>query len=379
MKDLHLKGATQYNLEPMGSLSTVYLFAIIALFILIIAVINYVNLATAKSAARAKEVGVRKVSGANKSGLIVQFISESILIVSFAAILSVLLVYALTPVFNQLIGKELSVGLLDTFTGFLLLLGLIFIVGISAGAYPAFVLSSFSPISVLKGTLNPGSMSKNLRGLLVVFQFTVSIVIIIGSIIVYNQLSFMTKKDLGFDKNNLLIIRRPDAFYKQLEPFRNQILQINGVEKVGFSRSVPGTNYNNNAFLNDEDPEKKTYLLNQTQVSLDYPQALGVELVEGRFFSRDYGTDSTCVLINETAVKSLGLKDPIGKFILQPQGRAGQFQKFKIIGVMKDFNIETLHKAISPVCFTVMGTGGGDMFATIRLTGNDMTATLGGN
>ena len=249
------------------------------------------------------------------------------------------------------------------------MIALIIIVGISAGFYPAFVLASFNPVEVLKGTLNPGSMSKKLRGLLVVFQFTVSIVIIIGSIIVYNQLNFMTKKDLGFKKENLIIIRRSDAFFRQIEAFRDQLLQIPGVEKVGFSRAVPGTNFNNNAFFNDEDPEKKTYLLNQTQVSFDFPQALGVQLLEGRFFSREFGSDSTAVLINEAAVKSLGLKDPVGKYILQPSGPQ-QFRKLKIIGIMKDFNIESMHKAITPVCFTVMEPGGGDQFATVRLTGN---------
>jgi putative ABC transport system permease protein len=148
-----------------------------------------------------------------------------------------------------------------------------------------------------------------------------------------------------------------------------------GVEKVGFSRAVPGTNFNNNAFFKDDDPEKNTYLINQTGVSLDFAQALGVQLVEGRFFSREYGTDSTAILINEATVKSLGLKDPVGKFILQPRG-PGQFQKLKIVGVMKDFNIESMHKAITPVCFTVMGPGGGDQYATVRLTGKDVPATI---
>jgi putative ABC transport system permease protein len=359
LKDLHLKGPTQYNLEPLGSLTTVYIFAVIAILILIVAIINYINLATAKSAGRAKEVGVRKVAGANKTGLVSQFLGESILIVTLAAVLAVLLVYILTPAFNQLIGKELSTGLFDNITGVVSLIALIVVVGISAGFYPAFVLASFNPVEVLKGTLSPGSMSRKLRGILVVFQFTVSIVIIIGSIIVYNQLNFITKKDLGFKKENLIIVRRPDAFYRQTESFRDQLLQIQGIDKVGFSQQVPGTNFNNNAFFNDEDPEKKTYLLGQAQVSLDFPQALGVQLLEGRFFSREYSTDSLAVLVNEATVKSLGLKDPVGKNILQPRGPQ-QFQKLKIIGVMKDFNIESMHKAISPVVFTVMNRGGGD-------------------
>jgi putative ABC transport system permease protein len=148
-----------------------------------------------------------------------------------------------------------------------------------------------------------------------------------------------------------------------------------GIEKVGFSRAVPGTEFNYNAFFNDDDPEKKTYLLNQTQVSFDFPQALGVQLLEGRFYSREFGSDSTSVLINEAAVKCLGLKDPVGKYILQPRGPQ-EFQKLKIIGVMKDFNIESMHKAITPVCFTVLYPGGGDQYAAIRLTGSDNPSTI---
>jgi putative ABC transport system permease protein len=375
LKDIHLKGAVQYNLEPNGSVTTVYIFGVIAILILIIAIINYVNLATAKSAGRAKEVGVRKVAGANKSGLISQFIAESLLIVTFATILAVILVYLLDPSFNQLIGKDISMALFDNISGGLSMIVLIIVVGLASGFYPAFVLASFNPIEVLKGTLSPGSMSKRLRGILVVFQFTVSIVIIIGSIIVYNQLNFMTKKDLGFEKENLIIIRRPDAFFRQIEAFRDQVLQIPGVEKIGISRAVPGTTFSNNGFFKDEDPEKNTYLINQARVSFDFPQALGVHLVAGRFFSREFGSDSTAILINEATVKSMGLTDPVGKYILQPTGPQ-QFQKLLIIGVMKDFNIESMHKAITPVCFTVMGPGGGDQYATVRLTGNDVSATI---
>jgi putative ABC transport system permease protein len=376
LKDIHLKGAPQYNLEPPGSPSTVYIFAIIAILILVVAIINYVNLATAKSAARAKEVGIRKVSGANKSGLIGQFLGESLIIVTFAALLALIVVYALTPSFNQLIGKDLSLKLVNNAPGIISLIGLVIIIGISAGFYPAFVLASYNPAEVLKGTMSPGSMSKRLRGLLVIFQFTVSIIIIIGSIIVYNQLNFMTKKDLGFKKDDLIVIRRVDAFWRQYESFRTQLLEIPGVEKAGFSRAVPGTDFNYNAFFKDDDAEKNPYLINQTSVSLDFPEALGVQLTEGRFFSREFGTDSTAVLINETTVRSLGLKDPVvGQYILQPTGPQ-KWQRLKIIGIMKDFNIESVHEAITPVCFTVSSGGGGDMFAAVRLSGKDISGTV---
>jgi putative ABC transport system permease protein len=375
LKDIHLKGATQYNLEPPGSPATVYIFAVIALLILIVAIINYINLATAKSAARAKEVGVRKVCGANKSGLMIQFLGESLIIVTIATLLALLLVYILTPSFNQLIDKELSLDLIRNRTGLVFLIALVIIIGIASGFYPAFVLASYNPAEVLKGTMSPGSMSKRLRGILVVFQFTVSIIIIIGSIIVYNQLNFMTKKDLGFDKDNLVVIRRVDAFWRQMESFRTQLLEIPGVEKAGFSRAVPGTSFNNSAFFKDDDPEKNTYLLNQTAVSFDFPEALGVQLTKGRFFSHEYSTDTTAVLINEAAVKSLGLQDPVGKFILQPIG-PDQWQRLKIIGIMKDFNIESMHKAIAPVCFTFNGGGPGDQFSIVRISGKDIPATI---
>jgi putative ABC transport system permease protein len=376
LKDIHLKGASQYNLEQPGSPATVYIFSVIALLILIVAIINYINLATAKSVARAKEVGVRKVSGANKTGLIIQFLGESLIIVTIATLLALLLVYILTPSFNQLIDKELSLNLIKNIRGLIFLIALVIIVGTASGFYPAFVLASYNPAEVLKGTMSPGSMSKRLRGILVVFQFTVSIVIIIGSIIVYNQLNYLTKKDLGFNKDNLIVIRRVDAFWQQMESFRTQLLEIPGVEKVGFSRAVPGTTFNNNAMFIDGDPEKNTYLLNQTGVSFDFPEALGVQLTKGRFFSPEYGTDSTAVLINEAAVKSLGFQDPVGKYLLQPTG-PDQWQKLKIIGIMKDFNIESMHKAIAPVCFIVNGRGGGDQFAVVRVSGKDIPATIG--
>jgi putative ABC transport system permease protein len=375
IKDIHLKGATQYYLEPPGSLSTVYIFAVIAFLVLVIAVINYVNLATAKSAGRAREVGIKKVSGASKTGLFLQFISESVVITAIAVLISVLLVFVLTPSFNQLTGKTLSVGLWNA-NGILFLILLVLAVGFSAGFYPALVLASFDPVDVLKGTMSPGSMSKRLRGILVVFQFAVSIVIIIGSTVVYRQLNFMTKKDLGFDKENLIVVRRADAFWRQLETFREQILRIDGVEQAGFSRQVPGMDYSNNAFFRDDDPEKNTYLLQQSQVSFDFPQTLGVRLVDGRFFSRDYGTDSTSILINEAAVKSLGLTEPVvGQYIQQPSG-PNTFQRYKIIGVMKDFHIASMHKVIDPVCFTVLFPGGGDQFASIRLSGSNTPAII---
>jgi putative ABC transport system permease protein len=374
LKDIHLKGAPQYPLEPSGSLTNVYIFGIIAFLILTIAIINYINLATAKSANRAREVGVRKVSGAHKSGLMMQFVGESVLIVSIAAVLALVIVIALNPLFSQLIGKEI---LLKMFSGSQVAAGLVLLilfVGTAAGFYPAFVLASYNPAEVLKGTMTPGSVSKTLRGILVVFQFSVSILIIIGAFVVYRQLDFMTSSDMGIDKNNLLVVRRPDVLGKKIDTFRDQLLNIPGVAISGNAQAIPGTLYSNNAFLRDDDPTKVTYLINQNAVSYNYAEALGARLVEGRFFSKEYGNDTLSIVLNEAAVKSLGLTDPIGKYILQPSG-PGQFVKRQVIGVMQDFNIQSMHNKIPPVCFTFM-PGNYEGYLCVRLKGQDMQGTI---
>jgi putative ABC transport system permease protein len=376
LKDIHLKGAPQYPVEPPGSLTTVYIFSVIALLILIIAIINYVNLATAKSAGRAKEVGIRKVSGSDKAGLIFQFIGESMVIATISAIVSSLLVLILFQPFNHLIGKEISLTIFSGYKGFAGLGALIILVGTAAGAYPALVLSSFNPVEVLKGTLSPGSISKTLRGILVVFQFTVSIVIIIGAFVIYRQLNFMTSADMGIDKENLLVVRRPDALEKRLESFKEQVMQIPGVVRIANSTAIPGavTSFNNNAFFLDNDPTKATYLINQCNVSFGFAEVMGIKLADGRFFSKEYGTDTTAIMINETAVKFLGLKDPVGKYILRPRG-PGKFEKLRIVGIMKDFNIESLHQKITPVCFTFM-RGNWEGYLCIRLDGKNIQGTI---
>jgi putative ABC transport system permease protein len=375
LKDIHLKGAPQYQIEPSGSLSTVYIFAVIALLILVIAIINYINLATAKSAGRAKEVGIRKVSGSDKAGLIFQFVGESMIIVTIATIIASLLVLVLTPSFNHLIGKEISLSLFSGYKGFFGIIALIVLVGTASGAYPAFVLASFNPVEVLKGTLNPGSISKTLRGILVVFQFTVSIVIIIGAFVIYRQLNFMTSSNMGIEKENLLVIRRPDALGKKLESFKEQILQIPEVEKIANATAIPGTNsFNNNAFFLDNDATKAPYLINQDRVSFGFAEVMGIKLAEGRFFSKEYGTDTTAVMINERAVKFLGLTEPIGKYLLQPSG-PGKFDRFRIVGILKDFNIASLHEKITPVCFTLM-KGNNEGYLCIRLTGKNIQGTI---
>jgi putative ABC transport system permease protein len=374
LKDIHLKGAPQYPLQVGGSLSNVLIFGIIAILILVIAIINYINLATAKSAGRAKEVGIRKVSGSDKKTLVFQFIGESLVIVTIATVIASLLVIALAPVFSKLTGIVITPGIFAGYKVFSGLFLLILFTGIAAGSYPAFVLASFNPVEVLKGTLSRGAGSGKLRGALVVFQFSVSIAIIICAIVVHRQINFMTSSDMGVEKENLLIIKRPDILGNQIESFKEQVLQIPGVDKAANATSIPGKLYSNNPFFLDNDPTKATHLMMQDQVSYGYPEALGIKLASGRFFSKDFGTDTTAILINETAVRSLALDDPLGKIILQPSG-PGKYVKRKIVGIMKDFRTESLHSRIAPVCFTFM-SGNYPGFLCIRLNGKNVNETI---
>ena len=374
LKDIHMKGATQQRLEPAGSMMNIWIFSMIAFLILVIAIINYVNLATAQSAGRAKEVGVRKVSGSGKYELMAHFIAESVIIAAVAAIIAFFMVLILLPVFNRLTGKEITAALFSGYRGFLLLPAVILFTGIAAGSYPAFVLASFSPSEVLRGTLNPGSVSKTLRGILVVFQFTVSIIIIIGAIVIYGQLRYMTSYNTGIDKENLIMIRRPDVLGRYYPSFRQEILQIPGVADAAVATAVPGKRFNYTAVLLDDDPAKTTNMVNEAVVSFGFPEVMGIKLAEGRFFSEEYGSDTMSVVINEAAVKVLKLKDPVGKYILHPTG-GGKTDRLKIVGVMKDFNIESLHARISPVCLTFM-RGNSEGFLLVRLNGTNVQGTI---
>ncbi len=375
LKDIHMKGAPQDRLEPPGSLTNVFIFSLIALLILLIAIINYINLATAMSAGRAKEAGVRKVCGSDKTGLILRFIGESMIIVSIATIIALVLVQVLLPYFNYLTGQDLSMDLLSGYRGILIISGLILFTGTAAGSYPAFILASYNPVAVLKGTLNPGSVSKTLRSILVVFQFTVSVVIIIGAMVIYSQLHFMTSYDIGIDKKNLIIINRSDVLGKQIESFKQQVMQIPGVENAGNTTAFPGKGFFHTAMILGDDPSETTSWINVGSVSYGFAEAMGIKLAEGRFFSKEFGTDTMSVVLNESAMKLLNFKDPLGKYILHPVDH-GHADRLKIIGIMKDFNIESLHSGITPVCLTFM-PGNYAGYLCIRLNGKNISKTIG--
>ncbi len=375
--DIHLYSSLQYEIGPNGNIAYVRIFSIIAILILFIAIINFVNLATAKSSARSKEVGIRKTIGASKTSLINQFLGESLLLTFISMLVAIFLVNILTPNFYHLLGIELAYTLFNNYIGIPLLVILMIVVGTLAGIYPSFVLASFKPIFVLKGNASKGAKSGLFRSILVVSQFLISISIIIGTMVVYKQLSFMQNKDLGFDKEDLLVIRRSDALRTQLPSFKAELLKKSNIKSVGNAIAIPGKkSYNNTAFFKEDDPNKNTYLLWQNRVSMDYPETMGFKLKLGRLFDRKFGTDSSAVIINEAAVKVLGYTDDniLSKKLSYPTGN-NTFTSLPIVGVVKDFHFESLHKKVDPVVFTVM-SGNREGYFCVRIKGGNLKETV---
>ncbi|WP_158861507.1 ABC transporter permease [Lunatibacter salilacus] len=350
MKDFYLRSNADRQPGETGSLSNIYVFSVIGIFILVIAMINFMNLSTARSMERAKEVGIRKSIGADRRHLIFQFLGESIIIVFFAMLASFLFVTVAMPLMNMLTGKELMIFKYINWQTVPLFLGLLLVVGVLAGSYPAFVLSGFRPVQILKGISVADSSGVNLRKGLVVFQFSLSVILIAGTIIVYNQMNFLLDKDLGFDKEQMLVV---DFNYDEAVNARSSALKAEleanpAILSAAFSRSVPGS-YFPNAGTNIQNPEGEMTHMGQAifQVGLDFITHFDMELVAGRSYSRDFPTDSTSALvINEAAAKQYGYENPadiVGKKFDQ-WGRSGE-----VIGVVKDFNFISLHRNIEPL------------------------------
>lgn len=368
-KDVYLKSSRDGKVT--GNINNVYIFSIIGLFILLIASINFINLTTARSVERAKEVGIRKVIGAQKNQLAIQFLSESIVICLLAFVLAVGLTALSLPYFNELAGKTVSTGIFNEPINILYLFGIALAIGLVAGVYPAMVLSSFRPVSVLKGSFSKGSRGVLLRKSLVVVQFTISIALIIGTIVIYNQMQFMRNQDLGFDKEHTLVI--PGQIENNREAFRTSISQIPSVKGVAFASSVPGVG-NSAAYSEIENQNGDLQIANLDLyfVDEDYIDQLGMEIVAGRAFSRDFASDSTqAMVINEKAVSLLGYSDPkdaIGARY-QQWGSNGQ-----VIGVVKDFNFRSLQQDIAPITMRLEPNRTNVM--TIKMTANQIPETL---
>jgi putative ABC transport system permease protein len=357
LRDIHLKSDRFPELGVNGNVQYVYIFSAVALFILLIACINFMNLSTARSANRSKEVGIRKVLGTNKKALIGQFLTESTMMVFIALLISMMIAWLTIPLFNDVSAKSLSIATLFNFKVLPFLLLLPFLVGLLAGSYPAFFLSSFQPIVVLKGKVNAGFKKSTLRSGLVIFQFFISIVLIIGVTIIYNQLNFIQTKKLGYNKDQLLILNRTGSLGKNAEAFKNEVAKMSGVKSASFSGYLPVSNSsrNDNTYSKEAVMNEKTGFNMQTwRIDYDYLNNLGMEIIKGRNFSREFGSDSSAVIINETTAKVLGYADPIGKKIYTFEGNMpGKAINYTIVGVVKNFNFESLRQNIGPLCFLI--------------------------
>ena len=376
LTNIHLHSNKMGELDGNGNAQFVYIFSAIALLILVIACVNFMNLSTARSSNRAKEVGVRKVLGSLKKNLIQQFLTESLLISFIALIVAILIAWLLLPYFSQLAAKDIHVSTLFEPKMLMLLVTLMLIVGLLAGSYPAFFLSSFQPTDVLKGKLAGGFKRSWLRSTLVVFQFFISIILIFGTIVIYNQLNYIHNKDLGFNRNQVLIIQHTDALRDQGTTFRNELLQISGVRNATISGYLP-VNYNrsSDAFFTSPSLDQTTAMSMQNwRVDENYVPTLDLKILQGRNFSPQFPTDSTALVINEAAAKFLATKDLLNKKLYRIKDvKTKELIVYHVIGVMKNFNFNTLREVVTPLALILAKSNGN---ISVRITSSDIPAVL---
>lgn len=348
------------ELSPSGSVQYVAIFSAVALFILLIACINFMNLTTARSAGRAREVGIRKVLGTERKKLVMQFLTESTLMVLLSMLIAIGIAFWALPLFNSVAGKSMNLESLLSPVILPLLVALPFVVGLLAGSYPALFLSAFKPIDVLKGKLKIGTKSVGLRSALVVFQFSTSIVLIIGTLVVYRQLNYIQTKDLGFNKEQVLIIDGAYALGKKADVFKREVVQMPGVKGGTLSSFLPVSNSTRgsyNIFKNPIANASNSFNVQYWRIDPDYLQTVGIKLLKGRNFTPGYGMDSSSVIINETTAGILGYKDPIGKNLYSIDD-AGKATAHPIIGLIKNFNFESLHHTVGPLVFVLQESTG---------------------
>ncbi|MBD0258665.1 MAG: ABC transporter permease [Cytophagales bacterium] len=374
LRDVYLR--SDRDAPESGSMANVYIFSVVAVFILLIACFNFTNLTIARATERAREVGVRKVIGADRRQLTTQFLGESVLLSLMAFVLALVLSQLLMPVFNELAGKTISDTVIGRPAHWLTLLALAVGVGVLAGLYPAAVLSAFRPVAVLKGRFSAGPQGMGLRKVLVVFQFTVSVALIAGTLVVYRQLHYMRDQPLGFRKEQTLVLRMNDREYMERhhETLKEQLAAVPGVQSVSASSATPASGNYNGAYTEIENTNGVMQAANLSLYSVDYdylPQ-YGIKAVAGRTFSKSFATDSTeALMLNEAAVASLGYPSAeaaVGKRFAQ-WGRKG-----RVIGVISNFHLGSLHDSIAPLSLRV--SPGSYRLFSLRVKAGDEAGTV---
>lgn len=351
LTEIHLNPEIEGGMKPAHDKKYIYIFSVVALMLIVIAAINYMNLSTARASNRAKEVGLRKVAGSTKRMLVRQFLTESVIMAFMALILAVIIVQVLLPYFNNLINTSLTLNYIDQWYYIPVLLALALLIGLLAGSYPAFYLAAFRPTSVLSGDVKSGARNKRIRSTLVVSQFVISAALILGTIVISRQTTYMLNKDLGFDKDNLLVIRRISVLEDQIGIFKAEVNKIPGVVNSTHSTMVPGHPNNNNAYQLESQPRDETYVFDTNWADEDFLDVYGIEMVSGRFFTEDLSKDLHTCIVNQKSLKDYPIEDPYSERILRPGGSEEeglQLESFQIAGVLKDFHIRSLHRPISP-------------------------------
>ncbi|MDB5229869.1 MAG: hypothetical protein JWN76_674 [Chitinophagaceae bacterium] len=377
LTDIHLHSDRIAELGPTSDIKIVYIFSFIAVFILLIACVNFMNLSTARSSSRAKEVGIRKVLGTQKKNLITQFLSESVLMSLLGFVIALVIAYLILPYFNNVAVKTISLSpsahplMLPAVILFAIVTGMV------AGIYPAFYLSSFKPIAVLKGTLANGFKRSFFRNALVVFQFFISITLIISTIVIYSQLKFIQNKKLGFNKEQVLIIRDAYVLDKQSGTFKKEILQNSNIvsgTRSGYLPVNPSSRDEEAFFAGTVVDNSKAVSSQYWAVDEDYIKTFGMQIIAGRGFMHDMPTDSNSVLINETAAKLFGFKNAVGqKITVVKEVKTGQTQTLNVLGVIKDFNFSSLRQNIGALC---MHLGKSTSAMSFRIKPGNTQATI---
>ena len=349
LKDIHLDTSIQQQFKAASDPKYLLIFGSIAILIVLIAAINFMNLSTAQSSRRAKEVGIKKIGGSTRSMLITQFLAESFILSFLSLIIALVFIKITIPYFNNLLGTSLTLGLIAKWYTIPALILFAVFVGLLSGSYPAFFLSSFNPYEVLKGNIKGSMQNGRLRRVLVVFQFTISILLIIGTLIMYRQIKYMLNKDVGFNKEQLLVINRAGALGTKTKSFKNAVKEIPGVINITSSYGVPGRNYSNNGYM-IEGRKDETFLIQTSYIDYNYLETYGMTLISGRSFNESFTSDQKACLINETAVKDFGINDIEKTRFIQPR-EDGKIEYLQVIGVVKNFNFESLRNPIGPFMF----------------------------
>jgi putative ABC transport system permease protein len=376
LRDIHLY-PTEYQgeLKPGGDINDVYILMSIAILIIVIACINFMNLATARSTERAKEVGIRKTMGSLRGNLIGQFLAESIVLCFVATVVAILIVTILMPSFNSLVGKPLSFHLSDP-PIIITLVSLVFVVGIIAGSYPAFALSAFNPVDVMKGSMSTGKSTSWLRNSLVIFQFAISIILIIGTLVVQEQLKFMNSKDMGYNREDLVVLERVNILNRQQQiTFMDELRKVPSVKDVGSSTFTPVNQYVGTFFQLPGEPD--VFTANMMSVDDEYAQTMEFNMLKGRSFSKEFN-DSLAIIINQQMATALKLDDPIGHKLMNTNGNPPIQRELTIVGVVGDFHYMSMKEKISP--FAILSNEGGINAFTgaisVRIKSQDRSAAL---